>query len=253
MSRRMSLSQIPVLIAPHLESLSNSILTFKPFVEWKESLFKLAQKETNIRLLGVSVSDVDMFGSRIGFIKAKANVQWEDGSPLPGIVFLRGGSVSILVLLTPCDGLDREPRVILTQQPRLAIGSSQFLELPAGMLDASGDFAGMAAQELKEECGLVIQSDQLMDLTQRAFGSDQPHVYPSPGACDEFLKLFLYKKEMPIAEIDALASHLGGLYEHGERISLKMVLKRHLWQSTRDMKALSSLALYDALLFNKQL
>ena len=115
------------------------------------------------------------------------------------------------------------------------------------MLDDSGDFVGVAAQELKEECGLLISKDDLIDMTLLAFGSDEPHVYPSAGGCDEFIKLFLYKKSMPLKDIIALQNKLGGLHEHGERIRLKLVKKTDLWKSTRDMKALASLALLDRL------
>ena len=40
-----------------------------------------------------------MFGPRVGFIKFKADIVNEEGSFLPGIVFMRGGAVTMLVIL----------------------------------------------------------------------------------------------------------------------------------------------------------
>ncbi len=42
-----------------------------------------------------------------------------------------------------CEG---EKWVVCTRQPRVPIGRSDYLEIPAGMLDDSGHFAGVAAK-----------------------------------------------------------------------------------------------------------
>lgn len=226
----------------HVKSLSVKVLEFKPFLEWQSKLKTLNTIETT----EIIVSDVDLFGDRVGFVKAKAISTFKGTeSQLPGIAFLRGGAVSILCILYPTEET-QEPRVILTRQARIPVGSSGMIELPAGMLDASGDFSGMAAQELKEECGINIRSDQLVDLTEMAFDSE-PWVYPSSGGCDEFVKLFLYQEKMPLANIIEMEDRLGGLYEHGERISLRVVKLSQVWKITRDVKAHCSLYLLDQL------
>jgi ADP-sugar diphosphatase len=230
-----------ITILDHLKSLSTKVLEFKPFIEWQSKLNALNQIETT----EIIVSDVDLFGNRVGFVKAKAISKFKDTeSHLPGIAFLRGGAVSILCILYPTEEKE-EPRVILTQQVRIPVGSSM-IELPAGMLDESGDFSGMAAQELKEECGIIIRSDQLLDLTGLAFDSE-PWVYPSAGGCDEFVKLFLYQEKVPLANIIEMENRLGGLDEHGERIHLRVVKLSQVWKITRDVKAHSSLYLLDQL------
>ena len=73
---------------------------------------------------------------------------------VPGIVFMRGGAVGVLVILH-CE--DRE-YTILTCQARVPVGDSNLPEIPAGMLDGSGNFKGVAAQELEEECELAINT-----------------------------------------------------------------------------------------------
>ena len=63
------------------------------------------------------------------------------------------------MILQPDDvpkGSQDEKHVVLTIQPRIAAASLAFPELPAGMVDDSGTFAGAAAKEIKEELGLLI-------------------------------------------------------------------------------------------------
>jgi 8-oxo-dGTP pyrophosphatase MutT (NUDIX family) len=60
------------------------------------------------------------------------------------------------VLLQPDDlpkGSQDEKQVLLTIQTRTPAASLAFSELPAGMVDDSGTFAGAAAKEIKEELG----------------------------------------------------------------------------------------------------
>jgi 8-oxo-dGTP pyrophosphatase MutT (NUDIX family) len=52
----------------------------------------------------------------------------------------------------PQDSQD-EKHVLLTIQPRIPAASLAFPELPAGMVDDGGNFAGAAAREIKEELG----------------------------------------------------------------------------------------------------
>lgn len=79
----------------------------KPFKQWYDTL------QANLRtqwqqshafynspytLRSLEIQAVDRFGhDRIGFLKLKAEVKNDDGESLPGAVFLRGGSVAMLV------------------------------------------------------------------------------------------------------------------------------------------------------------
>ena len=74
-----------------------------------------------------------MFGPRVGFLKfrstAKVNVGGEKGViTVPGIVFMRGGAVGVLVILE-CDGKEF---ALLTNQARVPIGHHALPEIPAG-------------------------------------------------------------------------------------------------------------------------
>ncbi|KIX10256.1 uncharacterized protein Z518_01337 [Rhinocladiella mackenziei CBS 650.93] len=284
----------PSIPITHPSSLTkDQLLTFPAFKLWLGTLQKsLSLQYTSqahpfhfspYALRSVAIQSVDFFlGDRLGFLKLKATVTNDAGEHLPGAVFMRGGSVTMLIILSPESTHrwtdTREEYVILTIQPRIAAGSLSFVELPAGMIDDSGTFAGAAAKEIREETGLEIAADELLDLTQltmqarispsewvpdpahhTATGSDvkssdvdEPHlqaaIYPSPGGSDEFIPIFLARKTVPQASIDELKGKLTGLRGHGEKITLKIVRLDEVWKvAGRDGKTLAALALYQGL------
>ena len=148
-------------------------------------------------------------------------------------------------------------QAILTIQPRIPAGSLAFAEIPAGMLDDSGTFAGGAAKEIEEETGLCIQANELIDMTALALQSRpesgetetlQKAVYPSAGGSDEFIPVFLCQKRMPRQEIEMLQGKLTGERDSGEKITLKVVPLEDLWkEGLRDGKTLAAWALYKGL------
>jgi ADP-sugar diphosphatase len=85
----------------------DEILHHPPFQQWLKAL--RANLKTQARddhafskapyaLRSIDVQAIDRWGqNRIGFIKFKATVTNDDGAYLPGAVFLRGGSVAMLV------------------------------------------------------------------------------------------------------------------------------------------------------------
>ena len=85
----------------------DQLLSFTAFKTWLDTLQHSlsTQQVTNhpfhgspYKLRRIDVQTVDFFGgSRIGFVKLKAEVSSNDGQKLPGSVFLRGGSVGMMV------------------------------------------------------------------------------------------------------------------------------------------------------------
>src|SRR2546429_3728622 len=95
----------------------DQLLGFPAFQTWLNTLKRsLEHQRTRIHhpfhkapfaLKSITVQSVDFFGpNRIGFLKLKARIENENNQSLPGICFLRGGSVAVLVILQPKDSVD---------------------------------------------------------------------------------------------------------------------------------------------------
>lgn len=222
-------------------------------------------------LRSITVQSFDLFGKhRVGFLKLQADVRTADGKGwLPGAVFLRGSSVAVLFVLVPDDSEESsESYVVLTVQPRVAAGSLALSELPAGMVDDEGQFAGTAAKEIQEELGVEVKEDDLVSLTDLAAeaaaaaaqtgedrkgdsGGDEglaEALFPSPGACDETMRLYAHVRRVPRAQLQEWQGRLTGLRSEGEKITLKVVpFQDAVWEARRDGKALAALALWEGL------
>ncbi|KAF3766199.1 hypothetical protein M406DRAFT_346216 [Cryphonectria parasitica EP155] len=252
----------------------------KAFRDWKQVLHKnlSAQAEDKhpfhahqYKLRWIEIQSVDRFPPMniIGFIKLNARIERDhmpdDDTPgqqaprvpktLPGIAFLRGGSVAMLMILKPRDSRD-ERYVVLTEQPRIPSGSLRFLEIPAGMLDAENNFKGKVADEIEEETGFRIPPAELVDMTALALkDTDHPErtslqtaMYPSPGGCDEYIALFLWEKDLDRQEIEDLKGKLTGERAQDESITLHVRAYEDLWkEGARDAKTLAAWALYEGL------
>ncbi|OJJ80210.1 putative NUDIX family hydrolase [Aspergillus glaucus CBS 516.65] len=261
-------SNLTVTTTPDLSQ--DDLLQFPAFKIWLSTVQRSLERQQNPKhefhkdpyvLRKIDIQSVDKFkGGRLGFVKFRADVSNSQGEGLPGSVFLRGGSVGILLILQPDDVPpfnEDEKRAIVTIQPRIPAGSLAFSEIPAGMLDDSGTFAGAAAKEIEEETGLSIPQNELVDMTSLALQTMhepqdgealQRAVYPSAGGSDEFIPLFLCQKRMSRHNIEGLQGRLMGLRQDGEKITLKVVPLKDLWkEGVRDGKTLAAWALYKGL------
>jgi ADP-sugar diphosphatase len=202
---------VKVILPAHVNIEEDQLLSFAAFRDWISTLtenLKLQKttadhpfRDDPYRLLSIEIQSVDFFGrEKIGFLKLKATLENKAKSTLPGIAFLRGGSVAVLMVLRAKNHAD-ERYVVLTEQPRVPAGSLQFLEIPAGMLDGETGFSGKAAQEIEEETGITIPKDELINMTELALKESEVRdtslkaaMYPSPGGSDEFIPVFLWEK-----------------------------------------------------------
>jgi hypothetical protein len=193
----------------------------------------------------------------IGFFKLHAVISNNKGERLPGIVFLRGPAVAMLVMLIPDDapkGSD-ERYVVMTVQPRVPGCSLEFVEIPAGMVDdKTKTFAGTAANEIKEELDMEIHEDRLMCLNDLVEMPDKGKeglpsaIYPSVGGCDEYIKIFMTEEVVSREKLKEYQNRLTGLRDEGEYITLKIIKMQDLWKvGCRDAKALSAVALWENL------
>ncbi len=87
----------------------DQLLSFPAFKTWVSTLqhsLSLQEDKSHVfhaapyKLRNIDVQSVDFFGGKhLGFIKLKAEVSNDEGEKLPGSVFLRGGSVGMLVCI----------------------------------------------------------------------------------------------------------------------------------------------------------
>jgi len=259
---------IPVTVADGIDIDEAGLMVFPAFENWLESLgSNLAIQKTPghtfemepWRLVEVKIHAVTIFANgKIGFMTIEAILRKSDGeSPenkLDRVVFLRGGSVAVLMILRPNNSRN-ERYVILTEQPRIGACSTSFLEIPAGMLDEkSGDVKGKAIDAIEEETNLKVRAEQLVDLTKLALENTdttenlQPAIYPSPANLDEYIPLLLWEKELDRKEIEALKGKLTGERTQDELVKLRVVEYEELWRiCARDAKTLAAWALYEGL------
>ena len=201
-------------------------LSSPKFKKWLMSI------DADITVTRIVIQSVDMFGPNVGFIKFKADATF-NGKPIPSIVFMRGDAVAILVILT-CEG---KRWVVCTKQARFPVGSSCFMEIPAGMMDNENNFVGVAAKELAEETGIKITGDKLLLLGD---------IHPSPGGCDEKIRLFYYEQDVSSEKLAAFQGKCTGNFEEGETITLEIVPYETILKMT-DVKAICAKAFYEEL------
>ncbi|KAF1927843.1 uncharacterized protein M421DRAFT_421038 [Didymella exigua CBS 183.55] len=253
---------VDVVLAPNITA--EQLEKWPAFKTWRTTLWSNLElqytdsehdfKDDPYLLKSVLIQSVDWFGRRVGFLKLKAVIRNSKGTELPGIAFLRGGSVAMLMILRPKDSRD-ERWVVLTEQPRVPAGSLKFVEIPAGMIDEEEKFSGAAAKEIFEETGFTLPESELVDLTELALRrsvmsepSMKNAMYPSPGGSDEFMPIFLWEKELDRQEIEDLRGKLTGEKRQGEMITLRVVGYEDLWrEGARDAKTLAAWALYEGL------
>ena len=209
-------------------------------------------RRERVNISDITVTDIDKFGNNLGFGKFVVNTTpW-----VPGIVFHRSPSVSILFIIE-CDGIDF---VLLTVQPRIPAGYRNFPELIAGMLDNhTGNCSIVAVNEIREETGIIVDANDLINLGDaNAFqnsslkdvickpsnaksndfdwldvdDTSKSHNgwFNSPGGSSETTLFYLYRKKMTRVQFDTLLHNINntthGLESEGESIRL-IIVPRH--------------------------
>ncbi|MEK7090253.1 MAG: hypothetical protein AAB930_01575 [Patescibacteria group bacterium] len=216
-------------------------LTSKIFRDWQANLDKRF-KVKSLVFQHIDIRSASSLAERqVRNIKFEAEVEDREGRHLHGSVFMRGSSVAILVVLV-CEGKEY---TVIEEQARFPSGCFAFPEIPAGsMSDSTKDFVDVAVSELDEELGLKVAKENLVDMTQLVYGDRWRGVFPSPGLCDEYLRIFLYKKNVTREFLDEFRGKAAGLEEENERIVSKVILLDDLVSEAPDGKTLSALALY---------
>lgn len=223
-------------------------------VDGPEELVKLAIKshlfnnwlknlDRDYTLLNIAIQSVDTTGTdenvRVLFIKLRATARDSHGTPVPGIVFLRGNSVAMLIVLQCFE----KNYALLVEKGRFPTGKAKFTEIPTGMLDGSGNFSGIAAKELWEKAEIAIRPEDLIDLNEIVYGKACDGIYPSPGSCDEKLRFYLAILKIAPDQLSKIPQFVSGAANDNENICLRRVPLSNLHTSTYDMKTIVAHAL----------
>jgi len=130
---------------------------------------------------------------------------------IPGVVFLRGNAVAVYLRVV----VENKKYVVLTRQLRAPVGTLVD-EIPAGMMDASTCFAGVAMKEIYEETGLVAPNlNCLIPLGQP--------IIPSAGGCDEQIQLFFWETRVKPEVAEKMIKKIFGAVNENETIQLVFV------------------------------
>jgi ADP-sugar diphosphatase len=130
---------------------------------------------------------------------------------VPGVVFLRGNAVAVYLRVV----VENKKYVVLTRQMRAPIGTLVD-EIPAGMMDSSSCFTGVAMKEIYEETGLVAPSLNSLILL------GQP-IIPSAGGCDEQIQLFFWETHVTSEVAEEMKKKIFGAANDNETIQLVFV------------------------------
>ncbi len=216
---------------------SDLALSSSLFKKWAENL-------KGFTIFSIDFQSVDTVMRKgkeeVLFLKLKAKIENYAGEEDPGIAFLRGASVGILIVLET----EKEEYAVLIKSAQPAIGMVSYVQLPAGMMDNETDAWKVAEREMMEETGIDPKSGTMNDLTKEFFGATWKGIYPSSGACDEFVKLFLFRKKVTEEELKSIEGRKTGLVSEHEHITLKLVKLEDLFRATPDVKAHSAYIMY---------
>lgn len=211
------------------------------FLKW------LASLDEKINVLSIEIQSVDTIMRKgkeeVLFLKIKISVTDKSGRSLPGIVFLRGPAVGILIIFQTKE----HDYVALIESVRSAIGIASYPELPAGMIDNENNVLRVALRETEEETGVIPNAGEMIDMTKTFFKEKWDGIYPSPGACDELIKLFLYRQKSSEAEVKKMQSRKTGVAIENEHLKLRIVRLEELCRITPDVKAHCAYMMYTML------
>lgn len=171
--------------------------------------FKLWKK--NLIANGLKINQIDQhytryrYNGEILFSLLMLDAETPEGDKILPICFLKGEVVSVLTCLIDKD--TNHKHLLLVKQRRIAEGAFTY-EHPAGMVDGSKTPLEIAIMEVKEETGLTITAEQLIDVTP------QTRVFPSTGTSDEAIYLYYCELYMSADEIEELnEKEMGTDYE----------------------------------------
>ena len=181
-----------------------------------ENAHKFKIWKANLQTNGLKINNIEEVYTRYRyngealFSLVMIDADTPEGDKIPPICFIKGEVVCVCIVLI--DRETKEKYLLLVKQRRIAEGGFTF-EHPAGMVDGTKTPLEIAVMEVKEETGIIVSENQLINL------SPNKRLFPSTGTSDEamyfyFCEILLEKKEIESFE----NKEMGTAYEF-ERIT----------------------------------
>ena len=181
-----------------------------------ENAHKFKIWKANLQTNGLKINNIEeiytrhRYNGEALFSLLMLDAETPEGDKIPPICFLKGEVVCICIVLIDKD--TKEKYLLLVKQRRIAEGGYTY-EHPAGMVDGTQSPLEIAVMEVKEETGIVVKKDDLINL------SPNKRLFPSTGTSDE--AMYFYCCEITLSK-DQIASYenkeMGTEYEF-ERIT----------------------------------
>lgn len=213
------------------------VLESRIYREWLEA----SQKKFVVTKVHFSSVDFLRKGRQPLFIKLTATATLPDGRPVHGIVLVRGNAVGILVVLR-CEG---KKYLLLVRQPRFAISEQASLEIPAGILDWTGDYRKVALSELKEEAQIDAEESELIDLMDFWYQGKSDGFAASCGLLDERIRLYAIERDVTPEQLKAMDGKDQQYTEEIEWIRTEVLPYEEAARQFVDGKNLIALFLYE--------
>jgi len=213
------------------------VLESRIYREWLEA----SQKKFVVTKVYFSSVDFLRKGRQPLFIKLTATATLPDGRPVHGIVLVRGNAVGILVVLR-CEG---KKYLLLVRQPRFAISEQASLEIPAGILDWTGDYRKVALSELKEEAQIDAEESELIDLMDFWYQGKSDGFAASCGLLDERIRLYAIERDVTPEQLRAMDGKDQQYTEEIEWIRTEVLPYEEAARQFVDGKNLIALFLYE--------
>lgn len=213
------------------------ILECHIYREWLEASLK------KFKIQKIHFESVNYFAKKHCplFIKLNATATLPDDRPVHGVVLIRGNAVGVLVVLR-CEG---KKYLLLVRQPRFPISETASLEIPAGILDWSGDYRKVALSELEEEAQIKADESELIDLSGFWWGDSTPGFAGSCGLLDERIRLYAIERDVTLEQLNAMDGKNQTYTDENEWIRTEVLPYEEAGHKFIDGKNLIAMFLYE--------
>eukprot|EP01068_Selenidium_serpulae_P004223 Selendium_serpulae@DN3458_c0_g1_i2.p1 len=195
--------EVPVTFArTEDEGRFKTMVSSSAFQSWAEQY-----RTSKLTLETIAVQRVEMVNEDVESIDLKLGVQ-KDSKPVDGDVHLVKPKVAVLVMLRDVD--KKRDFVLFTAKPRASLGEAEHYEIPAGTLDAEGNFVSEHSELIKKQCGLSLNVSEMTDLSSIVFGKSKGIACPSSPSWSEKYQIYLYRKNLSPEAIEKIIETISG-------------------------------------------